>query len=214
VGKFFFGVLTTVVGGALLALLSPAIQRWANANDHRITVTDMNTFFVSDAVRQSLSKKDGSHWFHFVTLMNTGNEDLADVSATITGNDGSPLIDAGDVVALDDAERPKTKLESGKLTLTYALFKKGEITAFWIRTGSRERPSARASQKGVTINFPEGIDDSFPWDIMFVAVSSILLGILGGLLLAEMFNRHMLRKIGFDPKEIGEMYVEAAKRKA
>jgi hypothetical protein len=147
-----------------------------------------------------------------MSLLNTGDEDLANIGISIVGKDGEKLLDAGDILTLDDVEPPTSKLEDGRLNIKFPLLKKGESVAFWVRTKSNEMPVARASQKGVTVVVPEKPDDGFPWEMLTIMSCGLFLGIILGAMLSEAGNKHVLRKIGFDPKEIQEAYLKSANK--
>lgn len=212
VGKYVLGVISTVLAGLLLLLVTPSIQSWLAANDQQVELSSLDTMFISDGIQKSLSKnKERSH-FRLMSIVNTGEQDLADLSLSIIGKDGEKLLDAGDALALRDAEQPATSLVDGKFIIKFALFKKDETVAFWVRTNSSELPVARSTQKGVSVLLPEEPGSSFPWDLMAMLGCGILLGIFAGIGLSEVSNRHVLKKIGFDPKEIEELYLKADKK--
>ena len=212
VGKYVLGVISTVLAGLLLLLVTPSIQSWLAANDQQVELTSLDTMFASSEIQKSLLKnKEPSH-FRLMTVVNTGEQDLSDLSLSIIGKDGEKLLDAGGALALRDAEQPTTSLVDGKFVMKFASLKKDETIAFWTRTSSSELPVARTAQKGVSVLLPQEPMHLFPWDLVTMLGCGILLGVFAGIGLAEIANRHVLKKIGFDPKEVEELYQKAAKK--
>ena len=72
----------------------------------------------------------------------------------------------------------------------------------------------RNIQPGLDVEEIETIED---WDIgfgeMIVFLGVILISFLGGAIVGDAANNHMLKRVGFEPKELLDAYNEVIKKK-
>lgn len=219
--KGCLGLAGTLVVGILAAVVSPIIlghyQKWQAQDAQIVTVLDTGGIMMSKGIREVAAETKSADSIHSLLIENTGSDDLEEVSLEIISPNGGRVISAGDVLALDAAELPTVSIMNGVLTLKYRMMRKGDITGLWVQTPSAERPVVRAMKKGVSVKQVATAlaprDDDFPiFDLLLAGVGLLVIGLFIGIGIAEAMNAHVLRKVGFDPKEITNMYVETVQK--
>jgi uncharacterized protein YneF (UPF0154 family) len=212
------GFVTALLVATLSAIISPIVvsryQDWQRSSSEVISYDQRASLATTSALRATMNESKDIDAIHQVFLTNAGQEDLDNLNIQIVGSGAGRVLDAGDVVALNDAEPPVMQVVGQEVSLNFKLMKRGDIAALWVKTNSPDAPVIRSSRKGLKLRKEEALSDLEPaWMIPLIVGLCILLGIILGMFLGEAANRHVLRKVGLDPKEVQELYADAVKQR-
>lgn len=204
------------IAALLVAVISPILvtyyQAWEKEDAQVVSFDKHGMFFTSDSIKETVKNSNNGDIIQTVLIANEGNEDLDDLEVEIVGVSGSEITDFGDVIALHEAEVPKASIDNGRIRLHYDLLKKDETTVLWVKTASTGIPVLRSARKGLkVVGGAEEVKTAFPWDMVAIFGAILFIGLICGLLLGDALNNHVLRKVGFEPKEIRELYEKSIK---
>lgn len=221
--KFFLGVLASLVAGALLFVGTTAYRDWRNDRENLVEYTVENDDIVVDEQLMDIVRNlDEGQQIATVTIENSGSGDIENPVFEIRSIIGAPI--AADIIDFgvlsnsgERTENPSLERRDGSLAVEYPVLRPGEGSVIWIAHPGYEMFEIRNKQANLSVEEvrPGQIKDGGDavWNILFyvlITLGSLILGMA----LSEWGNRHILKKVGFDPDEISELYRISEKSKS
>ena len=209
---FWGGVIVTFIGGLLVVAATTVFQNWRESRKAVIGyVVDNEAVILDSELSKILGSMKVGKTISTVRIINNGRDDLAPLNVGVFDKispDGTGIDDFGIWKIIGEkTERPIIEKGSGRLNVKFSLLRPGEGVDVWISNKGYSMFDVRNVQPGLDV---EEIDADDEWDFGFVEfmilLGAVLASFIGGAMAAETANNHMLKKVGFDPKELLEAY--------
>jgi hypothetical protein len=217
VAGFWQGVTVAVIGGLIIWGGSEAWTTYKKDRMHIATYgLDEKAIIVTPELKRVVSQLDKGSQVAVVTIKNEGRDDFSPLNIRIRDeieSDGSGIIEFGQLGKIGEkVEDVKLSKDAGAINAIFPLLRPGEGAKIWVSNKgfsifdvSNNQPETKLEKADDSPTFFES--DFFLY--ILVGFCSLVLGII----ISEIGNRHVLRKIGFDPDEVSKLYVDAEKKR-
>lgn len=212
--NFWLGVLATAVGGFLLFLLTTGYSEWRASNTAllRVNIDDHVVTIAEEELEAAKKAKVGAK-IMMATVENRGSKRLDSPSFVIYPTmSTTPQDILGFGVADDTGEAapPPSMIQQGReILVRFDFLEPGQGKVLWLVHNGPQALAIRSTTPGMRIEDVsyQVEDNSLFYFIIFVVC---LLCLFVGMIIGDKINAAMLRRIGFDPKEVQELYLKSS----
>ncbi|MEG3179593.1 hypothetical protein [Sphingomonas sp. LT1P40] len=214
--KAIWGAAGTVAVAVIAAVVSPIVVKqydeWQRSTASTLSIHRDYPLPVTSDVRRTINESKSISLIHNIIIRNSGSGDLDDLELEIVGAEGVPILDAGDIVSLDESAPPTMKIVGGRLNLKFDMLRKSHTAALWVKSTSTKHPAVLPAKSGIDTRYTDVAESEFHDDLLLMMIGMVIAGIILGIFIGDAINSHVLKRIGFDPKEIMALYLDSKQR--